>query len=210
MADEKVVVELEVSLGKYIQGVQKGQDHWDAFTNAINAGSQKSIKSFDAMTAKNIKSLKRQNDAIKKGQAIGLNQVRKGLKGQTDAYDSATDKIITSLKRQQKEQDETASVTERSSRRIKGALTAALEVLSVGGVASFVKASLEASQAIEQQAEVAGVTVERYQELAFAADRFGISQEKVGDVLKDTQDKFGDFFNTGAGPLADFFDTIAP
>ena len=59
-------------------------------------------------------------------------------------------------------------------------------------------------------AAVAGVSVERFQELAFAGAAFGVSQEKMADILKDVNDKFGDYLTTGAGPLADFFENIAP
>lgn len=59
-------------------------------------------------------------------------------------------------------------------------------------------------------ASVAGLSVERFQEVAFAAQQFGVSNEKMADILKDVNDKFGDFVQTGAGPLADFFENIAP
>ena len=59
-------------------------------------------------------------------------------------------------------------------------------------------------------ASVAGLSVERFQEVAFAAQQFGVSTEKMADILKDVNDKFGDFVQTGAGPLADFFENIAP
>ncbi|WP_370211561.1 hypothetical protein [Roseovarius sp.] len=38
----------------------------------------------------------------------------------------------------------------------------------------------------------------------------GIEQEKLADILKDTQDRVGDFNATGGGPMADFFENIAP
>lgn len=57
---------------------------------------------------------------------------------------------------------------------------------------------------------VAGVTTDRFQEMAYAASTFGVEQDKLADILKDVNDKFGDYVQTGAGPLADFFENIGP
>jgi lambda family phage tail tape measure protein len=69
---------------------------------------------------------------------------------------------------------------------------------------------INAAAEIGNLASVAGLSVERFQEVAFAAQQFGVSAEKMADILKDVNDKFGDFVQTGAGPLADFFENIAP
>ena len=66
------------------------------------------------------------------------------------------------------------------------------------------------SKEIERFSQVAGISVERFQEMAFASERVGISQEKLGDILKDVTDRVGDFVQTGGGPMADFFERIAP
>ena len=55
-----------------------------------------------------------------------------------------------------------------------------------------------------------GVNVERFQEMAYASSRYGVSQEKMADIIKDTNDKLGDFLQNGGGPMKDFFDNIAP
>lgn len=92
-------------------------------------------------------------------------------------------------------------------------LTTSLTVPVAGAVAA-VTASLGVMSKnlgeIADQARLAGVGVEEFQKLAFAADTVGVSQEKLADILKDTNDKFGDFAATGGGPLKDFFDNIAP
>jgi len=82
-------------------------------------------------------------------------------------------------------------------------------------MAGFISASaltdaMQYAQEIQNLARVSGTGVERFQEMAFASKGFGISQEKLADILKDTNDKLGDFFQTGAGPMADFFENIAP
>lgn len=69
---------------------------------------------------------------------------------------------------------------------------------------------INAAAEIGNLASVAGLSVERFQEVAFAAQQFGVSAEKMADILKDVNDKFGVFVQTGAGPLVDFFENIAP
>ena len=90
-----------------------------------------------------------------------------------------------------------------AAKRLGPALAAAF---SVRAIASMTNSAVE----LGNLAAVAGVSVERFQELAFAGAAFGVSQEKMADILKDVNDKFGDYVQTGAGPLADFFDEIAP
>ncbi len=63
---------------------------------------------------------------------------------------------------------------------------------------------------IERFSKLTGTSAQGFQELAFAAQGFGIQQDKVADILKDVSDKVGDFLQTGAGPMADFFENIAP
>ena len=70
--------------------------------------------------------------------------------------------------------------------------------------------AMQYAQEIENLARLSGTGVERFQEMAFAANKFGVQQDKLADILKDTNDKLGDFFQTGAGPMADFFENIAP
>lgn len=63
---------------------------------------------------------------------------------------------------------------------------------------------------LDNQAKLAGESVEKFKIISIAAQEFGIEQDKLADILKDVNDKFGDFAATGQGPLADFFDNIAP
>lgn len=84
----------------------------------------------------------------------------------------------------------------------------------IAGAVAAVSASLgvmsKSLGEIGDQARLAGIGAEEFQKLAFAADTVGVSQEKLADILKDTNDKFGDFAATGGGPLKDFFENIAP
>ena len=90
-----------------------------------------------------------------------------------------------------------------AAKRVAPLLAAAFGAQAVRGV-------LQTATQIGQLSRIAGVSVERFQELAFAGQAFGVSQEKMADILKDVNDKFGDFVSTGAGPLKDFFEQIAP
>ena len=81
---------------------------------------------------------------------------------------------------------------------------------AVAGLQQMFRSATETAFEIDKLSKLAGVGTERFQELAFASRSVGVDQEKLADILKDTNDKFGDFFQTGAGPLADFFENIAP
>jgi hypothetical protein len=90
-------------------------------------------------------------------------------------------------------------------------VAAPLAALFAGiGAASVIKETAAYAKEVERLSQVSGVGVERFQELAFAADRVGVSQEKLGDIFKDVSDKVGDFIQTGGGGMADFFENIAP
>lgn len=97
-----------------------------------------------------------------------------------------------------------------------GSLTKGLALLVTGATAAataafgFATSTARQSEEIERSAKLASTGVEEFQKLAYASEAFGIEQDKLADILKDTNDKIGDFFQTGAGPLADFFEFIAP
>lgn len=82
--------------------------------------------------------------------------------------------------------------------------------LSVGAIVGMVRELGRVSTEITNMSRAAGLGVEQFQILAFGAERFGVSQEKLADIVKDTQDKIGDFVQTGGGAMADFFENIAP
>ena len=101
-----------------------------------------------------------------------------------------------------------------------GAMSSAAKVGGLalaGGVASAGTAifamtmkAQEAAAEIDNLSRVAGISSEELQKISFAALDFGVSQEKVSDVLKDVNDRVGDFLTTKAGPMADFFEKIGP
>lgn len=92
-----------------------------------------------------------------------------------------------------------------------GKATAALGGLSIAAAAgAVVKNVADSAKEIENLSKVANSGVEEFQRITFAAKQYGVEQDKVADILKDTSDKVGDFLQTGGGALADYFENIAP
>lgn len=118
-------------------------------------------------------------------------------KGATEAQ-----KRVASL---QKSMAKTAKNLKNVGANLSAGITA--PIAAIGGSALAAANSLGE---LQQLADIAGVSADRFKILQLAASEYGIEQEKLSDILKDTNDKFGDFFATGAGPLADFFENIAP
>ena len=81
---------------------------------------------------------------------------------------------------------------------------------AAAGITALVGDAASAAKEIENLARVAGASPEEFQRLAAGAQTVGVEQDKLADILKDTQDKVGDFLTTGGGPLADFFEQIGP
>jgi len=91
-----------------------------------------------------------------------------------------------------------------------GVAVGAVGVAAVAGGYRIAQSAAATAKEIENLSSLAGVSAERFQKYAAAADKVGIGQEKLADIFKDVNDKVGDFIANGAGPLQDFFDNIAP
>jgi hypothetical protein len=88
---------------------------------------------------------------------------------------------------------------------------ASAATLATGGVAAaLVKSNLSNIRELKNLSFAANTTVADFQQMSFAANQYGIEQEKLGDILKDFNDRVGDFTATGAGPMVDFFEQIGP
>lgn len=90
-----------------------------------------------------------------------------------------------------------------AAKRLAPALAAAFSVQAINN-------ALNVAAEIGNLSRLAGVATDDFQILAATSANFGISQEKLADILKDVNDKFGDFTEAGSGPLKDFFEYIAP
>lgn len=93
--------------------------------------------------------------------------------------------------------------------RVAGAVSAVAGAVT-GATAVLIRQQAEQARQLEKMSTVAGVTVEQMQALSYASNQYGISGEKMSDILKDVQDKLGDFAATGGGEFKDFFENIAP
>lgn len=80
-------------------------------------------------------------------------------------------------------------------------------VLQIGALTGEV---IRNAREVENMSRLANATTKEFQEWSFASKSAGVSQEKLGDIMKDVNDKFGDFMQTGGGEMADFFEKIAP
>lgn len=109
--------------------------------------------------------------------------------------------------------------TKRAEKRMKE-MDATIKKWGVGigaavgtGVAAFSAMAVKAAETgaeLERMAALSASSTTVFQEWAYGAKSVGIEQDKLADILKDTQDKLGEFLQTGGGPLKDFFENIAP
>ena len=78
------------------------------------------------------------------------------------------------------------------------------------GAASYIAAGHVSRLAIEadNMARISGLSVDKFNQLAFATSQYGITAEKLGDSFKDTRERIGDFLNGAGGPLQDFADAM--
>lgn len=81
---------------------------------------------------------------------------------------------------------------------------------AVTAVASWTREIAALSFEVDKMSRLAGTDSQTFQRWAAGAASVGIEQDKLADILKDTQDKVGDFLQTGGGPMKDFFEKIAP
>jgi trimeric autotransporter adhesin len=119
-------------------------------------------------------------------------------------------RLAQDMQKATKTVDGAMSKIQRSVDVARTAIVGLAGVLTIRQFSSFIKSSAAASEQLERMAFLANTSVASFQRMSLASDRFGISQEKLGDILKDTQDKVGDFMQTGGGAMADFFENIAP
>lgn len=95
------------------------------------------------------------------------------------------------------------------------AAIAASSVAAVGAaalIASKKMLDLARSSALvvtemSRNAGLAQLSTDEFQAMAYAANTVGVSQQKLGDILKDVNDKLGDFIATGGGEFKDVFET---
>lgn len=67
----------------------------------------------------------------------------------------------------------------------------------------------EQANEITRLSAIAGMSTDAFQEMAAGAKAFGIEQDALADILKDTQEKFGEMIAIEGGGAIDFFEQIA-
>lgn len=100
----------------------------------------------------------------------------------------------------------------------KSVKTASTAIVGVGtaaagaatAVVAFTKHASDNARELQNQANLANTSVEEFQRWSYATSSVGVEQDKLADILKDTNDRVGEFLSTGGGEMAEFFEKIAP
>ena len=146
--------------------------------------------------------------------AISASELNVILQARDKEFTKAMDRAQRRVERFAARSEQKLNKTTKSFNMLSGAIGKLGGVLTGAALITGFQQMLQNATAtafeIEKLANLSGVGTERFQELAFASKSVGVEQDKLADILKDTNDKFGDYFATGAGPLADFFENIAP
>jgi hypothetical protein len=85
---------------------------------------------------------------------------------------------------------------------------AGLAAAGAAGLGYFVKRTIEATAEIKRNAEMAGVGVEAFQELAYAAGQYQVTNEALTDGLKELSLRTDEYVQTGAGPAKEAFERL--
>lgn len=81
---------------------------------------------------------------------------------------------------------------------------------SAGVFTAIARNASQSAAEIDNLSRLANTSAEEFQRAAFASRAYGVEQDKLADILKDTNDRVGDFLSTGGGEMKDFFEQIAP
>lgn len=90
-----------------------------------------------------------------------------------------------------------------------GAIAVSGAVAAGAAVFAMAKNYADAAQEIRTFASISNATTQEFQAMSAGAQTMGISQEKLGDQLKDFNEKLGEFITIGSGGAVDFFEQIA-
>lgn len=87
----------------------------------------------------------------------------------------------------------------------------AISGATAAGAAIFAMAKnyANATQELQTFAAISNATTQEFQAMSAGAETMNISQEKLGDQLKDFNEKLGEFITIGSGGAVDFFEQIA-
>lgn len=91
-----------------------------------------------------------------------------------------------------------------------GQAISAAALAGVAALGAITMQQVELASNIQKSSSLAVVAAETFQYWSAGAKTVGVEQEKLGDILKDTNDKIGDFLANEGGEMQDFFNNIAP
>ncbi len=84
-----------------------------------------------------------------------------------------------------------------------------LEAISVGALYHIVRGSVDAGEELFHAAKRAGMTVDAYAQLRFAAEQAGVEQEQFASAIDQFNKRLGDA-KAGGGPLLEFLQKVSP
>lgn len=128
----------------------------------------------------------------------------KRMEGQLERTERAGDGVSKSVRGTNKRFRSLAKVAKLASGAMVG-LTA-----GAGSLTLIAQRASEAAAQIDNLSKLGNTSAETFQRMTYASASVGVEQEKLADILKDTNDRVGDFLSTGGGEMAEFFETIGP
>ncbi|RMP80870.1 phage tail tape measure protein [Pseudomonas syringae] len=81
---------------------------------------------------------------------------------------------------------------------------------SIAGLVALTTSTIDYAKEVKNLSALSNTTVEDFQRMSYGARTVGVEQDKLGDILKDTNDRVGEFLQRGGGEMSDFFKEIAP
>lgn len=92
-------------------------------------------------------------------------------------------------------------------RRLAGGVAKAVGAATLAFTA-FAAAIGNSAKELEVMSRQAGVTIEQFQAIQFATEKYTVSGEQFADITKDMSDKLGEFAAVGTGPFQDYIDVM--
>lgn len=138
--------------------------------------------------------------------AVEVGALRALLSLDSAAFERGAKRAQASMSNLQRSLSKASENMGRLGRQLTTRFTAPL----VGGLGLAARAVQNQAAEVSRLSAIANASTDSFQRMAAGAKTVGIEQEKLSDILKDTNDRVGDFLATGGGPMADFFENIAP
>lgn len=143
--------------------------------------------------------LKLKNEASKE-----FKNVKKSVENLTGSQQKNEKAVNSQRKELDKLQKSAKNVSLISDKLGKGFQIGATAIAaSATALAAFTKVSIDANKEMRELADFSGLSVERFQELEFAASQFGVSGQSLSDAIKDINLKLQEANKLGSGAFID-------